>query len=277
MARRLDVELVRRGLARSRGQAQELVRSGDVLVNGKAATKAGATVGADARLTLRQAPPPWVSRAADKLLGAVAEFRPRGLVVADKRCLDVGASTGGFTQVLLKAGASHVTALDVGHDQLAPAVAADARVEERSGRTIRGIRPGDLGPPFDIVVADVSFLSLRLALPPIAAQLTATGDAVLLVKPQFEVGRGHLGRTGVVTSPSLQTQALSDVIAAAQDLDLHPEGLISSPVRGGQGNREFLLWVTRRPGRALDPRAVETMVQNAMSEPVAEDGAAPKG
>jgi 23S rRNA (cytidine1920-2'-O)/16S rRNA (cytidine1409-2'-O)-methyltransferase len=255
-----------------------LVNSGVVLVDGEAITKASASVLAGASLALREGPQPWVSRGAYKLEAALAGFGPQGLVVSGKRCLDVGASTGGFTQVLLHGGASHVTALDVGHGQLAPGLARDPRVVEESGTTIRALRPGDLGPLFDVVVADLSFLSLRLALPPIAGQLAQGGDAVLLVKPQFEVGREHVGRSGVVTSSVLQAQVLTKVLAAAQDENLRLLGLVASPIRGGQGNREFLLWATSRPGRALDQDAIETMVQNAVFvDSLSENDAARKG
>ena len=197
---RLDAELVRRGLARSRAQARELVEAAGVLVDGSVAGKASLLVHPTMSISVTYQPDRWVGRAAYKLLEALRVFGPRGLTVASRRCLDVGASTGGFTQVLLDAGAAHITALDVGHDQLAPEVARDQRVDERSGTNIRDVRPGDLGEPFDVVVADLSFISLRLVLDVIASLMTPTADAVLLVKPQFEVGRDRLARTGVVTS-----------------------------------------------------------------------------
>ena len=245
---RLDAEMVRRGLARSRGQARELVAQGAVLVDGRAATKASTPVTAAAAIDLAQAPDRWVGRAAYKLLAALDRF---GLDVAGRRCLDVGASTGGFTQVLLEAGAAHVTALDVGHGQLVPEVAADPRVEERSGTNIRDVRPGDLGEPFDVVVADLSFISLRRGLPVLPPLMTQDGDAVLLVKPQFEVGRERLARTGVVTSPHERQRTLDEVLRAAESAGLHRRGLEPSPLRGTTGNQEYLLWVTTglRPPR----------------------------
>ena len=151
--------------------------------------------------------------------------------MAGRRCLDVGASTGGFTQVLLEAGAAHVTALDVGHDQLVAEVADDARVEERSGVNIRNVRPGDLGRGFDLVVADLSFISLRLVLDVLAALMTPDADAVLLVKPQFEVGRERLARTGVVSSPHEHRRVLTEVLETARQAGL-PPGLEPSPIRG---------------------------------------------
>jgi 23S rRNA (cytidine1920-2'-O)/16S rRNA (cytidine1409-2'-O)-methyltransferase len=256
---RLDTELVRRGLARSRAQARELVARGDVLVDGRVAAKASLPVGADSPIALTTEPERWVGRAAYKLIEALRVFGSAGLTVSGRRCLDVGASTGGFTQVLLDAGAAHVTALDVGHDQLAPEVADDPRVAERSRTSIRDVRPGDLGEPFDLVVADLSFISLRLVLDVIAGLMTTTGDAVLLVKPQFEVGRERLARTGVVTSPSEHQRVLLEVLEAAHLAGLHPHGLAPSPIRGATGNREYLLWVATRPG-ALDEHAVAGVV-----------------
>jgi 23S rRNA (cytidine1920-2'-O)/16S rRNA (cytidine1409-2'-O)-methyltransferase len=247
-AGRLDAELVRRGFARSRGQARELVAQGTVLVDGTPAAKPSSAVTSDSDIVLTLPPERWVGRAAYKLLEALRVFGPRGLDVVGKRCLDVGASTGGFTQVLLDAGAAQVMALDVGHDQLAAEVAADERVEERSGTNIRDVRPGDLGEPFDVVVADLSFISLRLVLDIIAALMTSTADAVLLVKPQFEVGRERLARTGVVTSAHEHEQVLDDVREAASTAGLRERGLVASPIRGATGNQEYLLWVSTGPG-----------------------------
>jgi 23S rRNA (cytidine1920-2'-O)/16S rRNA (cytidine1409-2'-O)-methyltransferase len=260
---RLDAELVRRGLARSRGQARDLVRKGGVVVDGTPVTKPSSAVSPASAIVLAEGPDAWVSRGAYKLLQGLHVFGPQGLEVAGKRCLDVGASTGGFTQVLLDAGAGHVTALDVGTGQLARAVSQDARVDERSGTSIRDVRPGDLGDPFDVVVADLSFISLRLVLGVLASLMTSTADAVLLVKPQFEVGRGRLARNGVVTSATEQERVLGDVLRTATTAGLRACGLEPSPIRGATGNREYLLWVTTRPGAPLDERAVTTAVARA--------------
>ncbi|HEY6741820.1 MAG TPA: TlyA family RNA methyltransferase [Lapillicoccus sp.] len=260
---RLDAVLVRRGLARSRGQARDLVRKGDVLVDGAAVTKPSTAVSPASTIALAQNPDGWVSRGAYKLLGGLRGFGPRGLEVTGKRCLDVGASTGGFTQVLLDAGAAHVTALDVGHGQLAPGVAQDPRVEEVSGTSIRDVRPGDLGEPFDVVVADLSFISLGVVVGVLASLMTSTADAVLLVKPQFEVGRERLARTGVVTSPAEHARVLGDVLEAAEAAGLHLRGLEPSPIRGATGNREYLIWVTTGPGEPLDKSIVATAVGRA--------------
>jgi len=260
---RLDAELVRRGLVRSRGQARELVTRGDVLLDGAPATKPSTPVTPTSSIALTEEPDRWVGRAAYKLLEALRVFGRSGLTVAGKRCLDVGASTGGFTQVLLEAGASHVTALDVGHDQLVPEVADDARVDERSGVNIRDVRPGDLGPRFDIVVADLSFISLRLVLGVVASVLTPDADAVLLVKPQFEVGRERLARTGVVSSPHEHQRVLREVLETARKAGLHPWGLEPSPIRGTTGNQEYLLWVRTRPGEPFDDGTLAAVVRRS--------------
>ncbi|MEP6798916.1 MAG: TlyA family RNA methyltransferase [Lapillicoccus sp.] len=258
---RLDAELVRRGLARSRGQAHELVSSGVVEVEGQVASKPAAAVDGDTTIRLTAEPERWVGRAAYKLLAALEAFAPEGLRVGGRRCLDVGASTGGFTQVLLEAGAAHVTALDVGHGQLVRRIADDPRVEERSGTNIRDVGRGDLGPAYDLVVADLSFISLRLALAPMAQQVSPDGDLVLLVKPQFEVGRDRISRTGVVRSTHERRRVLHEVVEHARQERLEVLGLVPSPLPGGDGNREYLLWVSPRPGRGPDPTDIDTLIE----------------
>lgn len=260
---RLDAELVRRGMVRSRAQARELVTRGDVLVDGAPATKPSTPVTDASAIALAEEPDRWVGRAAYKLLEALRVFGSSGLTVAGRRCLDVGASTGGFTQVLLEAGAAHVTALDVGHDQLVAEVADDVRVDERSGVNIRNVRPGDLGPGFDLVVADLSFISLRLVLDVLAALMTPDADAVLLVKPQFEVGRERLARTGVVSSPHEHRRVLTEVLETARQAGLHPRGLEPSPIRGTTGNQEYLLWVRTRAGEPFDESAIAAVVDRS--------------
>ena len=264
---RLDAELVRRGLARSRGQARDLIVAGSVSVDGTAQTKPSVSVRADSALLLTSEPERWVGRAAHKLLGALEVFGPSGLTIRARRCLDVGAGTGGFTQVLLEAGATHVTALDVGHGQLVPTVADDPRVEERSGTNIRDVAVGALGPSFDLVVADLSFISLQLTLAPMRAQLRPDGDLVVLVKPQFEVGRDRVGRTGVVTSWVEQSRVLREVTGAGSRLGLQVLGLTDSPLRGADGNREYLLWMSPRPGEGLDHDAVEALIEQVKGRP----------
>ncbi len=264
---RLDAELVRRGMARSRGQARDLIVAGSVLVSGLLQTKPSAMVDPETEVVLTEEPAHWVGRAAYKLLGAIEAFGPHGLRVTGRRCLDVGASTGGFTQVLLEAGATQVTALDVGHGQLVSAIANDPRVVERSDLNIRAVAAGDLGEPFDLVVADLSFISLRLTLAAMGAQLRPDGDLVVLVKPQFEVGRDRVGRTGVVTSWVEHARILRDVTAAAAAEGLRVLGLAASPIRGGDGNREYLLWMTLRPGDGPDREAIEALIEQAKGRP----------
>jgi 23S rRNA (cytidine1920-2'-O)/16S rRNA (cytidine1409-2'-O)-methyltransferase len=248
---RLDVELVRRGLARSRGQARALVESGDVTVDGKAATKPSVPVTPTQHLEVRQEGPRWVSRAAYKLVGALQAFGPHGLHVAGRRCLDVGASTGGFTQVLLHHGAAHVIALDVGHGQLVPALSDDPRVTDRSRTTVRDLTPADIGGPVDLLVADLSFISLTLVLGTFRGLVTDDADLVVLVKPQFEAGRTRLGKGGIVRAQGDRAWAVTEVARAAIAAGLHPRALTRSPIEGGEGNAEYLLWLTPRDAPSM--------------------------
>ena len=248
---RLDLELVRRGLARSRGHARRLIEAGDVTVDGKPAAKASLPVSSSQRLEVREDGPRWVSRAAYKLVGALEAFGPLGLEVAGRRCLDVGASTGGFTQVLLHHGAAHVIALDVGHGQLVPALADDARVTDRSRTTVRGLTPDDLGGPVDLLVADLSFISLTLVVETFRGLLAGDGDAVVLVKPQFEVGRTRLGKGGIVRAQGDRAWSVTEVARAALAAGLHPRAVARSPIEGGEGNAEYLLWLTPRDAQSM--------------------------
>lgn len=257
---RLDGELVRRGLARSRSHARRLVRDGSVRVDGKQAVKSGAAVRGDARLQVVAADPAWVGRGAYKLLAALERFAAGGLVVQGRRCLDVGASTGGFTEVLLAAGAAQVVALDVGHGQLAGSLASDVRVEERSGVNIRGVLPGHLGDLFDMVVVDLSFISLRLVLDVLARLVTPDGDLVLLVKPQFEVGRQGLTKRGVVRSARDRLDGLTRVCRAAAEAGLGVVDLVPCPLLGAAGNQEYLLWVTPRAAGRLAASDLERRI-----------------
>jgi len=263
---RLDVELVGRGLARSRGQARDLVKAGSVLLDGSPARKVSTPVRADQRLELVAGVEGWVSRAAYKLVAALEAFGPGGLSVADKRCLDVGAAAGGFTQVLLRRGAREVVALDVGHGQLAEELAGDPRVIERSGINIRDARAGDLGGPAELLVADLSFISLRLVLPVLRDLVEPTGDLVLLVKPQFEVGRERLGKGGVVRSSVNRARAIEEVVAAARTAGLQAKALQPSPIRGATGNAEYLLWLTPRPDQGLTAAQVTELAATLSTE-----------
>ncbi len=244
---RLDAELVRRGLARSRGQARDVLAAGRVRVNGALVDKAALAIAPDDELALEGEADRWVGRAAYKLLAALEAWAPVGLTVHGARCLDVGASTGGFTQVLIAGGATQVVALDVGHDQLAPTIREDSRVVERSGTSIRDVTLADLGGSFDIVVADLSFISLRLVIGKLAALVRPDGHVVVLVKPQFEVGRERLGKGGVVRNSADRRKAVEGVTTAAVEAGLHPREVMPSPVPGETGNREYLVWMTAGP------------------------------
>jgi 23S rRNA (cytidine1920-2'-O)/16S rRNA (cytidine1409-2'-O)-methyltransferase len=248
---RLDVELVRRGLARSRGHARALVEAGDVVVAGTTAAKSSALVDAATPIEVRDEGPRWVSRAAYKLVGAFDAFGERGLTAQGRRCLDVGASTGGFTQVLLHRGADHVVALDVGRGQLVPELATDPRVTDRPGTTVRGLSADDIGGTVDLLVADLSFISLTLVLDTFRRLVRDEGDAVVLVKPQFEVGRTRLGKGGIVRNEGDRAWAVTEVARCATAAGLHPKGLAESPIRGGEGNAEYLLWLTPRAGEGM--------------------------
>lgn len=245
-AGRLDAALVARGLARSRARAGELIRAGVVVVDGTVVAKPSHQVSTSTEIVLTRDAERWVSRAAHKLLRALVLWP---IEVDGRRCLDVGASTGGFTQVLLEHGAEHVTALDVGHGQLVATLATDPRVLDLPGTNVRDVEPAALGEPFDLVVCDVSFISLTVVLPAMRRLVSDAGNLVVLVKPQFEVGRERLARTGVVTSRAEHRRVLRTVHEAAAAVGLDVRGAARSPIRGGEGNVEFLLWLApRRPG-----------------------------
>jgi 23S rRNA (cytidine1920-2'-O)/16S rRNA (cytidine1409-2'-O)-methyltransferase len=234
---RLDQLLVERGLAPSRARAQGLILAGAVRVEGDVVDKAGKAVPTDAAVEIVSADHPWVSRGGVKLAAALDAF---GVSPAGKRCLDIGASTGGFTHVLLERGAAQVVALDVGRGQLDWRLRQDARVVVREGVNARYLAREDLPGPFDLVTVDVSFISLRLVLPALVAQLAPGGEMVILVKPQFEAGRAQVARGGVVRDPAVREEAIERVLAAARDLGLGCLGRIASPIPGPAGNVEEL-------------------------------------
>lgn len=241
---RLDQELTIRGLARSRTQAAQLISEGAVFVAGAPAHKASREVTADQEITVRLSDSDhFVSRAAHKLLGALAAFSE--VAPAGKRCLDAGASTGGFTQVLLEVGAREVVAVDVGHGQLVPGLRADPRVRVYEGLNIRELVPELIDGKVQLTVADLSFISLRLVLAPLADATVDGGDLLVLVKPQFEVGRERLAKTGVVGSDQERRRAVSGVAKAALETDLELCGLAPSPLPGQDGNIEYFLWLRK--------------------------------
>jgi 23S rRNA (cytidine1920-2'-O)/16S rRNA (cytidine1409-2'-O)-methyltransferase len=257
--RRLDAELVRRGLARSREQAAGLVAGGRVLVAGRAAGKSATQVAAHDPILVTDAgeEPEYASRGGRKLAGALAAFP--GLRVAGRRCLDAGASAGGFTDVLLRSGAAHVVAVDVGYGQLAWALRTDERVTVLDRVNVRELQPAQVAPAPDLVAADLSFISLALALPALVRCASPEADFVLLVKPQFEVGRGRVGAGGVVRDPGLREQAVASVAAAAAGLGLGVCGLTASPLPGPSGNVEYFLWL-HRGGPPLDPGGLRRVI-----------------
>ncbi|MFN8076384.1 MAG: TlyA family RNA methyltransferase [Kineosporiaceae bacterium] len=259
--RRLDAELVRRGLARSREQAADLVHSGAVLVSGRAAAKPATQVDPAAPIEVqrREDGPDWVSRGAHKLLGALAVFGPAGLVVAGRRCLDAGASTGGFTHVLLEHGAAHVVAVDVGYGQLAWSLQTDERVSVLDRTNVRELSPEQVAPAPHLVVGDLSFISLEVVLPALRAAAAPDADHVLMVKPQFEVGRERLGSGGVVRDPALRGEAVLGVARAAARHGLGVAGVTASPLPGPSGNVEYFLWM-REDAPEVDPADVEKAV-----------------
>jgi 23S rRNA (cytidine1920-2'-O)/16S rRNA (cytidine1409-2'-O)-methyltransferase len=246
MARRsrLDAELVRRGLARSREHAVALIAEGRVAVSGQAATKPATGVDAATPVVVRTDPdqPSWVSRGAHKLLGALEAFP---VAVEGRRALDAGASTGGFTEVLLSRGATEVVAVDVGYGELAWSLRTDERVRVHERRNVRTLTPDAIGGPVDLVVADLSFISLRLVLPALTGCATEDADLLPMVKPQFEVGRERLGAGGVVRDPEHRVQAVLEVGTAAATLGWGTAGVVASPLPGPAGNVEFFLWLRR--------------------------------
>lgn len=264
MARRirLDAELVRRGLARSREHAAELVEAGQVELRGIPARKPAALVDpADpVRVTGESAGEKYVSRGAHKLVGALAAFTPGGLVVSGRRCLDAGASTGGFTQVLLGSGASEVVAADVGYGQLAWSLRTDDRVRVVERQNVRELTPEMIGGRVALTVADLSFISLRLVLPALIACTDPDGDLVPMVKPQFEVGRDKVGPGGVVRDPELRAQAVCEVARSAAGLGLGVAGVSRSVLPGPAGNVEFFLWL-RRGAPPIDEAEVRRVTE----------------
>jgi 23S rRNA (cytidine1920-2'-O)/16S rRNA (cytidine1409-2'-O)-methyltransferase len=249
---RLDAALAARGLARSRTHAATLIADGLVTVDGRAVVKAAAKVGADAELVVA-ASDHYVSRAAHKLIAGLDAF---DVPVAGRLALDMGASTGGFTQVLRERGARRVIAVDVGHGQLSATIAEDPAVVSIEGFNVRHMTPASLAAasgittPPQLVAGDLSFISLTQVLPAVAEVVDADADLVLLVKPQFEVGRTAV-RGGLVTDPGSRADAVATVLWAAWDLTLGTLGVIASPIAGTHGNREFVVHLA--PGRGSNP------------------------
>jgi 23S rRNA (cytidine1920-2'-O)/16S rRNA (cytidine1409-2'-O)-methyltransferase len=233
---RLDRLLVERGLAESREKAQALIMAGEVLVDKQKATKPGHSVAEDAAIEV-MARPPYVSRGGFKLAGALRQF---AIEVTGQVCLDVGSSTGGFTDALLQAGAAKVHAVDVGVGQMAWGVRTDPRVVMHEGINARELRFDDIGETADLLVCDVSFISVTLILPAVVPLVKPDGQMVILVKPQFEVGRGQVGKGGIVRDPALHQAVCERVTQAVQEFGFTTE-IMDSPILGAEGNKEFLL------------------------------------
>ncbi|HEU4360213.1 MAG TPA: TlyA family RNA methyltransferase [Mycobacterium sp.] len=259
---RVDVELVRRGLARSRQQAAELIGAGRVSIDGIPAAKAATAVAVTANLTITGADRNWVSRGAHKLIGALDAFQ---ILVEDRRCLDAGASTGGFTEVLLDRGATRVAAVDVGYGQLAWSLRTDSRVSVVERTNVRDLTADDIGGPVELVVADLSFISLTTVLPALIACASPDADIVPMVKPQFEVGREQVGAGGVVQDPALRAAAVLAVAQHAEQLGWRTAGVAASPLPGPSGNVEYFLHLCAAPERPLTGDALQRAVDDAVA------------
>ena len=260
---RLDAELVRRGLARSREHASQLIEDGRVTVRGAVASKAATAVEPDAPVLVKDLDndPHWASRGAHKLLGALSAF---DIEVNGRRCLDAGASTGGFTDVLLRAGAAEVIAADVGRGLLAWRLQTDPRVTVLDKTNVRALTPDQTNGLADLVVADLSFISLRLVLPALVACAAEDADLLPMIKPQFEVGRERLGSGGVVREPGLRAAAVLEVLGAAGELKLRVQGVTASPLPGPAGNIEYFGWLRR--GEPLSREQLTELVETAVRE-----------
>ena len=243
MKTRLDAELVRRGLARSREAATDLIAAGKVLVTGMPASKAATQVDAQTSITLKDDHAEFVSRGGHKLSGALDEFA--AIVITGKTALDAGASTGGFTDVLLKRGVKKVVAVDVGYGQLAWELQKDERVKILDRVNVRNLTATQVGEEIDLVVADLSFISLKLVLPALISVAKERADFLIMVKPQFEVGKDKLGAGGVVRDAHLRKAAVAEVAAAALSLSLGCAGVVASPLPGPSGNVEYFLWLKK--------------------------------
>jgi 23S rRNA (cytidine1920-2'-O)/16S rRNA (cytidine1409-2'-O)-methyltransferase len=258
MKTRLDAELVRRGLARSRDHAADLIESRSVMVSGIPASKPATQVDAQTSITLQGERDDFVSRGGHKLAGALAAFPE--IRISGKRALDAGASTGGFTDVLLKADAASVIAVDVGYGQLAWELRLDPRVLILDRTNVRHLTIEQVGQPVDLIVADLSFISLTLVLPALVCVSRTDADFLVMVKPQFEVGRERLGAGGVVRDPLLRKAAVKDVADSAYDMGLGCKGVVASSLPGPAGNVEYFLWLRRGA-----PEISENELESAIS------------
>ncbi|MCV7152634.1 TlyA family RNA methyltransferase [Mycolicibacterium pyrenivorans] len=261
---RVDAELVRRGLARSRQQAAEMIGAGRVSIDGMLAAKPATAIPVSANLIVADlGEHSWVSRGAHKLIGALDAF---GLAVDGRRCLDAGASTGGFTEVLLDRNAREVVAADVGYGQLAWPLRTDPRVTVMERTNVRDLTADAIGGPVDLIVADLSFISLATVLPALTACASHDADIVPMVKPQFEVGKDRVGAGGVVSDPALRTEAVLAVARRADELHWHTVAVTASPLPGPAGNVEYFLHLRAETDHALLAASLENAVRQAVDE-----------
>jgi len=247
---RLDVALTERGLVESRSKAQALIMARRVTVNARLVDKPGTAIEAEDDLRIVELDHPWVGRGGIKLAHALQEF---GISVAGKTCLDIGASTGGFTDVMLKSGAARVYAVDVGYGQIDSSLRNDPRVVNRERVNARYLTGDDFDEPIHFVTIDVSFIPLKLILPPVAGILSAGGELVALIKPQFEVGKADVGKGGIVRDVAKREAAVVAVRATLESLGFIVEGVIESPIKGAEGNVEYLAHAMVSPGAATSP------------------------
>ena len=252
---RLDKLLVQRGLAPTRTKAQALIMAGEVYIEGEMAYKAGTKVPANSHITLKEMMP-YVSRGGYKLAGALEQF---SISVTGAICADVGASTGGFTDVLLQNGAKHVYAIDVGYGQLAWKLRRNKRVTTMERINARHLE--SLPELVQLVVIDVSFISLRLIMPAVRQWLAKTGEVLALVKPQFEAGKKQVGKGGIVKEPAIHHQVLTQTIADCLTQNLYPAGIMPATITGSTGNQEFLLWLKQTP--TLSPAGIQAQLSQA--------------
>lgn len=264
--KRLDVLVYERGLAKSREQAKSLIMSGIVYVDGKMIDKAGTffTETKELKIELKGRKPEYVSRGGLKLEKAVKEF---GLDFSGLICMDVGASTGGFTDCMLKNGAGKVYAVDVGYGLLDWKVRNDPRVIPLERTNARYLTPGDIkGERLDFVSVDVSFISLRLILPPVKKLLRETAHLVLLIKPQFEIGKGEVGKGGVIRDPVKHKKVIRDVLGACADLEFGILGITFSPIKGPKGNIEFLAYLSNKADEGINKEYIDNMIEITIDE-----------
>ena len=262
---RLDVLVTKKGLAPSREKAKALIMAGEIFVNGQREDKPGASFPEEGtEITLHGNPLPYVSRGGLKLAKAMEVFP---ISLTGKICMDVGASTGGFTDCMLQNGAAKVYSVDVGYGQLAWKLRQDPRVVCMEKTNIRYLLPDQIEEPAEFVSIDVSFISLTKVLEPVRALMTETGSLVCLIKPQFEAGREQVGKKGVVRDPAVHLQVIGKVAAYAETLALTPRGLDYSPVKGPEGNIEYLLYLTREAGDpvTLRPKEVVAAAHDALN------------